>query len=213
MRTVAAELVAILYDEGISHVFVNPGMHTAPLRQALADADAAGVPHPQLVLCVHEHVALCAAHGHHLAGGGPQAVMVHVESGPLNLGAATENARRDRVPVTLFCGGGDEWRRLIEEPTVTPEPARPEAALLGAVSKWAVDLSRGGDPSALMRRAFQVARSEPTGPTHLALSVELLGQPVGHSARRLPPPRPPAPDLAALDEMAELLVTAESPLI
>ena len=66
MRTAAAELVAVMYDEGVSHLFVNPGMHTAPLRQALAEAGAAGLPHPTPVLCVHEHVALCAAHGHHL---------------------------------------------------------------------------------------------------------------------------------------------------
>src|SRR5258708_18402089 len=108
MRTATADLVAILYDEGVTHVFVNPGMHTAPLREALADADAAGVPHPQPVLCVHEHIALCAAHGHHLAGGGPQAVMVHVASGRLNLGGAPLNAQRDHVPVPLFCGGAAE---------------------------------------------------------------------------------------------------------
>src|SRR5215831_850354 len=80
MRTAAAELVTMLQDEGISHLFVNPGMHAAPLREALTEAEAAGLPHPQPVLCVHEHVALSAAHGHFLVSGGPQAVMVHVES-------------------------------------------------------------------------------------------------------------------------------------
>ncbi|HSR22752.1 MAG TPA: thiamine pyrophosphate-binding protein, partial [Candidatus Eisenbacteria bacterium] len=108
MRTAAAELVAILYDEGVGHLFVNPGMHTAPLRQALAEATAAGTPHPEPVLCVHEQVALAAAHGHHLAGGTPQAVMVHVESGRLSAGGAVQNAQRDQVPVTIFCGGGAE---------------------------------------------------------------------------------------------------------
>jgi acetolactate synthase I/II/III large subunit len=211
MRTATADLVAILYDEGISHVFVNPGMHTAPLRAALAEAESAGVPHPQPVLCVHEHVALCAAHGHHLAGGGSQAVMVHVESGRLNLGAAAGNAQRDRVPVTLFCGGGAECRQLLE--ALTNDATNPEPALLSGASKWAVDLSRGGDLSALTRRALQIARSEPMGITHVALPMDLLGLPAGASSRRLPPPRPPAPDMGALEEMAELLTTAESPLI
>src|SRR3982074_1093357 len=107
-RTAASELVAILSDEGISHLFVNPGMHTAPLREALAGAEAAGVPHPQAVLCVHEHIAVCAAHGHHLAGGGPQAVMAHVETGQLNLSGALGNAQRNRVPTVLFFGTGAE---------------------------------------------------------------------------------------------------------
>lgn len=211
MRTATSDLLAILYDEGVSHLFVNPGMHTAPLRQALADADGAGIPHPQPVLCVHEHVALSAAHGHHLAGGGSQAVMVHVESGQLNLGAAAGNAERDRVPITLFCGGGAECRRLLE--AVTGATSGPEPTLLNGASKWAVDLSLGGDLSALTRRALQIARAEPMGLTHVALPIELLGQPAGTSSRRLPPPRPPAPDMGALEEMAELLTTAESPLI
>src|SRR5215472_13158383 len=204
MRSATADLVAILYDEGVSHLFVNPGMHTAPLRDALAEAEAAGVPHPQPVLCVHEHVAMCAAHGHHLAGGGPQAVMVHVESGRLNLGVAAGNAQRDRVPITLFCGGGADCRQLLEAVT---EGSEPEPALLSGASKWAVDLSRGGELSALTRRAFQIARAEPMGITHVALPMELLGRQAGAVSRRLPPPRPPAPDMAAL------LTTAESPVI
>src|SRR5262245_14824061 len=151
MRTATAELVVILYDEGITHLFVNPGMHTAPLREALAEAEAAGVPHPQPVLCVHEHVAMCAAHGHHLAGGGPQAVMVHVESGRLNVAAAVETAQRDHVPIALFCGGGAECRQLLEaygdRPAGGTGGTDAEPALLSGASKWAVDLSRGGDLS------------------------------------------------------------------
>jgi acetolactate synthase I/II/III large subunit len=211
MRSATGDLVAILYDEGVSHLFLNPGMHTAPLRDALAEAESAGVPHPQPVLCVHEHVALSAAHGHHLAGGGPQAVMLHVESGHLNLGVAAGNAQRDRVPVALFCGGGAECRLLLE--AVTDSDGAPEPRLLSGASKWAVDLSQGGDLSALTRRAFQIARAEPMGITHVALPMELLGLPAGGSSRRLPPPRPPAPDMSALEEMAELLTTAESPVI
>jgi acetolactate synthase-1/2/3 large subunit len=210
MRTATADLLAILYEEGVSHLFVNPGMHTAALREAVDEAENAGVPHPQPVLCVHEHVALSAAHGHHLAGGGPQAVMVHVESGKLNLGSAAGNVQRDRVPVTLFCGGGSECRQLLESLTVA---SGPEPALLSGATKWAVDLSKGGNLGALTRRALQIARAEPTGLTHVALPMDLLGLPTGIVSRRLPPPRPPAPDLGALEEMAELLTTAESPVI
>src|SRR5437660_3830658 len=99
--TAAAELVTILFDEGISHLFLNPGMNSAPLREALADAQAAGVSQPRSVLCVHEHIALSAAHGHHLASGLPQAVMLRVEAGSLDLGGAAENAQRDQVPVAI----------------------------------------------------------------------------------------------------------------
>jgi acetolactate synthase I/II/III large subunit len=213
MRTAAAELVTMLHDEGISHVFVNHGMHTAALRDAVAEADAAGLPHPQPVLCVHEHVALSAAHGHYLVSDAPQAVMVHVEDGHLKLDSVAQHAHLCRVPVTVFYGSGGGWNgHQAERPEPSPQLAS-EPGLLGSSSKWAADLERAGDPGMLVRRALQISRTEPTGLSRVVLPVELLGMQAGAPSRRLPPPRPPAPDLAALDEMAALLATAEWPLI
>jgi len=34
----AAELIAILADEGVRHLFINPGTDTAPVQEALAAA-------------------------------------------------------------------------------------------------------------------------------------------------------------------------------
>jgi acetolactate synthase I/II/III large subunit len=217
VRTAAAELVTMLQDEGISHLFVNPGMHTAALRDALADADATGLPHPQPVLCVHEHVALSAAHGHHLVTDAPQAVMVHVENGHLKLEAVAEHAQRSRVPVTVFygngSGSGDGWHGTLPDLPPLPPQLASEPGLMATTSKWAADLMRADDPGMLVRRALQIARTEPAGLTRMALPVEALGMRGWTPARRLPPPRPPAPDLSALDEMAALLATAEWPLI
>jgi acetolactate synthase-1/2/3 large subunit len=213
VRTAAAELVSILSDEGVGQLFLNPGMHIAPLRDALAEAGLQGIPHPQAVLCVHEHVALSAAHGHHLASGGPQAVMVHVESGQLALNEAIANAQRDRVPVTLFYGAGDEWR---PGPSDSHRPAGRSSSglpMLGGGRRWAIDLTKSNEVSQLIRRAFQVARTEPAGVTHVALSMERLGQTAGGPSRRLLPPRPPAADVAALEDMAGLLASARWPVI
>lgn len=208
MSTAAAELMTILHDEGVSHLFVNPVMQTAALRAALAEADASGALHPQVVLCVHEHVALCAAAGHSLAAGTPEAVMVHVERGPLNL-AALDNAIRDRIPAVVFSdeGHADPGDATPSTRTRARRP-RPEAP-----GKWTGELSRSTALGPVVRRGFQIARAEPTGVTHVTLPRELLGQPGGRPSRRLPPPRPPAPDEGALDQMAELLAAAESPLI
>jgi acetolactate synthase I/II/III large subunit len=213
MRTAAAELVSMLQDEGIGHLFVNPGMHTAPLRAALADGDAAGLPHPQAVLCVHEHVAISAAHGHHLVSGSPQAVMVHVESGDLKLESVAEHAQRSRVPMTVFYGSGGGWNGTLREAPKAPPQLASEPGLITTTSKWAADLTCAADPGVLIRRALQIARTEPAGLSRVALPIDLLGRPAGPPSRRLPPPRPPAPDLSALDEMASLLAAAEWPLI
>ena len=204
MRTMAAELVTILYDEGVRHLFVNPVMHTAALRAALAEAEAAGLPNPQSVLCVHEHVALYAAHGHHLAGGAPQAVMVQVEGNQVDFGPVLENAVRDRVPFILFSGR--------EEDTASSNGSRPAPFGPTVCGKWAADLSQG-DLGTLVRRAAQIARAEPGGLTYVALRRDALADPAGVPSRRLASPRLPTPDPAALDEMAELLATADSPVI
>src|ERR687887_2323827 len=95
----AAELVGTLADEGVEHLFINPGTDTAPVQEALAAARAGGAPHPRAVLCTHEFVALSAAMGHHFAGGGPQAVMGHVDAGTPNPGGAIHHAQRNHVPV------------------------------------------------------------------------------------------------------------------
>ncbi|HKF78206.1 MAG TPA: thiamine pyrophosphate-binding protein [Candidatus Dormibacteraeota bacterium] len=210
MRSAAAELLSILHDEGVSHVFVDPDMHTAPLRAALSAARDEGAQHPQLVLCVDERVAVAAAHGHHLAGGRPQAVMVEVEAAQRDLGGALESAQRDRVPATVFWGV--RARTAPAEDAAAPDwpvlsGARPPAG------KWTADLTRG-DWSALVRRAFQLAQTEPPGLTHAIMTRDLLGQPgAGNGSRRLTLPRPAIPDPAALEEIADLLATAESPLI
>src|SRR5579875_461798 len=202
-RTAAVELVTILYDEGVSHLFLNPGMFVAPLREALAETRAAGMALPQPVLCGHEHLALSAAHGHHLVGGGPQVVMVHVAGGRLQLAGALENAQRDRIPVAVLAGEAI--------PTKASEPSLPSSA--EPVGKWREEVRGPGQLGPLLRRGLQIARTEPTGPTQLVLPPALLEAPVPYPSRRLPPPRPPVPDLGALEEMAELLAAARSPLI
>ena len=203
----------MLQDEGISHLFVNPGIYTAALRAALTEAEAVGQPHPQPVLCVHEHVALSAAHGHYLVSDAPQAVMVHIESGRLKLEIVAEHAQRCRVPVTVFYGDTGSWNGMELQPPRLPPPVKSEPGLLASTCKWAADLTHGGEPGVLVRRALQISRSDPAGLSRVALPVELLGRPAGPPSRRLPAPKPPAPDLAALDEMASLLATAEWPLI
>ena len=203
----------MLQDEGIGHLFVNQGMYTAPLHAALEEAAATGLPYPQPVLCAQEHVAVSAAHGNYLVSGAPQAVMVHVEGGHLMLDAVAEHAQRSRVPMTVFYGDGAGWSGTLLRPPTLPPHVKFEAGLLATNSKWAADLGRAGDPAMLIRRAFQIARTEPAGVSRLSLPVELLGMPAGPPSRRLPPPRPPAPDLAALEEMAALLGAADWPLI
>jgi acetolactate synthase-1/2/3 large subunit len=215
----AAELVATLADEGVEYLFINPGTDTAPVQEALAAARANGAPHPRSVLCTHEFVALSAAMGHHFAGGGPQAVMVHVDAGTLNLGGAIHNAQRNRVPVVIFAGRTPysispdvpghrdayiHWQQ--EQPD--------QQAILRAFGKWTMEVPRGRELGGIVRRAYQVARSDPSGPAYVMLPREALMERGGTAlSRRLHPPRPAAPDPGGLAELARTLADASRPVI
>jgi acetolactate synthase-1/2/3 large subunit len=225
----AAEFVATLADEGVQHLFINPGTDTAPVQEALAAARKEGTPSPRAVLCLHEFVALSSAMGHYLASGMPQAVIVHVDAGTLNLGGALHNAQRNRVPVVIFAGRSP----YSDSPAVPGHRDTPiqwqqeqldQQAVVRAFGKWTMEVPRGRDLGRIVRRAYQVTQTDPRGPAYVMLPREALMEPGGMEpggmepggtalARRARPPRPPAADPGALAEMARSLAGAASPVI
>lgn len=215
----ASELVETLADEGVQHLFINPGTDTAPVQEAMAAARARDAAHPRSVLCTHESAALSAAMGHHFASGAPQAVMVHVDAGTLNLGGAVHNAQRNRVPSVVFAGRSpyavtEDIPGHRDAPIHWQQEQPDQQAMLRAFGKWTMEVPRGRDMGGLVRRAYQVARSDPKGPAYLMLPREALMEPAASApARRLPSPRPAAPDPDALGDVAEALADAARPVI
>jgi acetolactate synthase-1/2/3 large subunit len=215
----AAELIGTLADEGVQHLFINPGTDTAPVQEALAAARKDGAAHPRAILCTHEFVALSSAMGHYFATGTPQAVMVHVDAGTLNLGGALHNAQRNRVPAVIFAGRAPY--------SVSPDiPGHRDTtihwqqeqldqqAVVRAFGKWTMEVPRGRDLGGIVRRAYQVAQTDPRGLAYVMLPREALMEPTAAGlARRLPPARAAAPDPAALAEVAQALASAERPVI
>ncbi|GFG73819.1 thiamine pyrophosphate-requiring protein [Mycobacterium botniense] len=215
----AADLVALLADEGVSHFFLNPGTDSAPLQEALAAARTAGTPAPQAVLCVHESVALAAAIGHHMIGGRPQAVMVHVDAGTLNLGCQIHNAQRNRTPVVVFAGRAPytsvpQIRGHRDSHIHWQQEQLDQQAVMRAYGKWHMEVPRGRELAPIVRRAFQVAQSSPPGPAYVMLPREALMEPGSRPLpRRLTPAVPPGPDPGALERLAAILVAATKVVI
>ncbi|OBI06690.1 acetolactate synthase [Mycobacterium sp. E2462] len=215
----AADLVALLADEGVSHFFINPGTDSAPLQEALAAARAAGSPSPRAVLCVHESIALAAAIGHHLVSGRPQAVMVHVDAGTLNLGCQLHNAQRNGTPVVMFAGrtpysAAPEVRGHRDTFIHWQQEQLDQAAVVRNYVKWHMEVPRGRELAPIVRRAFQVTQSSPTGPAYVMLPREsLMEAGAGELPRRLPPAVPPGPDPGGLERLAGILAEADRVVI
>ncbi|HEY4026841.1 MAG TPA: thiamine pyrophosphate-requiring protein, partial [Candidatus Dormibacteraeota bacterium] len=215
----AADLVALLADEGVQHLFINPGTDTAPVQEALAAARATGAPRPESVLCIHEHVALSAAIGHHMASGRPQAVMVHVDAGTLNLGGAIHNAQRNRAPVVVLAGRApytvaSEVRGHRDSPIHWQQEQLDQPGVMRNFVKWHMEVPRGRELAPIVRRAFQVVQAEPRGPAYVMLPREALMEPGSAPLpARLRPPVSAGPDPAALRELATVLAGARRPVI
>ncbi|MBV9319377.1 MAG: thiamine pyrophosphate-requiring protein, partial [Mycobacterium sp.] len=215
----AANLVALLADEGVSHLFINPGTDSAPLQEALAAARADGTPTPKAVLCVHESVALSAAIGHHMISRRPQAVMVHVDAGTLNLGCQIHNAQRNRTPVVVLAGrapytAAPEVRGHRDSHIHWQQEQLDQQAVMRAYGKWHMEVPRGRELAPIVRRAFQVAQSSPAGPAYVMLPREALMEPgTGSLPRRLRRAVPPGPDPTALDRLAAILAAANQVVI
>jgi acetolactate synthase I/II/III large subunit len=219
MKDAASELVWLLADEGVQHLFFNPGTDTAPVQEALAAARAAGSPHPGSVLCLHEHVALSAAIAHHALSGRPQALQVHVDAGTLNVGGALHNAQRNRTPVVVMAGRSPYSTDPAvpghrDNPIQWPQEEPDQAASMRAYGRWVMEVPRGRELGRIVRRAFQVAQSEPRGPAYVMLPREsLMDPPAAARFPRLRPPRPPAPDPGGLAEVTAALAGAARPVI
>ena len=196
--------LSLLKDEGITHLFGNPGTTELPLMDALKD-------HPDLtyVLGLQESVVVTMADGFARASGKLAACNVHVAPGLGNAMGAIYNAKFSGAPLLITAGQQEQGHGLTEP--LLYDPLVPIAAPL---VKWAVEITRLEDMPRIVRRAAKVATTPPTGPVFLSLPGDVLndekGVDLGRSTRVDTLNRPTDEALARL---AARLVKAERPAL
>src|ERR1700687_2519673 len=60
--SVAEAYLALLAERGVEFLFANAGTDFAPIVQALAKAEATGVPAPKPMIAAHKNLAMSTAH-------------------------------------------------------------------------------------------------------------------------------------------------------
>ena len=214
--------VEALAAQGVDYLFLNPGTDTFPIQEALTKLDTLGRRAPHTVLCLFEVVALSAAHGYFAATGRPQAVLVHVDVGTQNLGAMLHDAQRGRAAVVICAGRAPYTADPDERGSRSSyihwlQEQMDQHGIVRNYVKWDYELRRPDQVGEVVARAFQIAASDPPGPTYLTLPREVLmaraGEVALHSPQRFPPVRLGAGDPEALREVARLLVQSERPLV
>jgi benzoylformate decarboxylase len=182
----------ILRDEGVTHVFGNPGSTEMPLMDALVDA-----PDIRYVLGLQEATAVGMADGWALASGRTAFVNLHAMGGLGNAMGVLVASKASETPLVVTAGQQDT-RHLMTEPWLSGDLV----ALAEPVTKWAKELRRGEDVGQALRRAFAIARTPPSGPAFLSLPMDILDHEVhGPTPPASSPPRFGAsPDAARLAE-------------
>ncbi len=196
--------LALLKDEGITHLFGNPGTTELPVMDALKD-------HQDLsyVLGLQESVVVAMADGYSRASGELVACNVHVAPGLGNAMGSLYGAKFTGTPMILTAGQQEIGHGLTE-----PLLYDPLVPIAEPMVKWAVEVTRLEDLPRIVRRAAKVATTPPTGPVFISLPGDILnneaGIDLGQSTRLEARVRPSDDTLKAV---ATRLLKAERPVI
>jgi benzoylformate decarboxylase len=196
--------LALLKDEGITHLFGNPGTTELPIMHALKD-------HPDLtyVMAMQESLVVAMADGFSRASGKLVACNVHVAPGLGNAMGSLFNASFTGTPMILTAGQQEQGHGLQE-----PVLYGPLVQMAEPLVKWAVEVTRLEDLPRIVRRAAKIAMTPPTGPVFISLPGDILnaeaGIELGRSTRVDTRVRPSDESLNAF---AARILKAERPVI
>jgi benzoylformate decarboxylase len=196
--------LALLKDEGVTHLFGNPGTTELPIMHALKE-------HPDLtyVLGLQESLVVAMADGYSRASGKLVACNVHVAPGLGNAMGSLYNAKFTGTPMILTAGQQEQGHGLTE-----PLLYDPLVPIAESLVKWAVEVTRLEDLPRIVRRAAKVATTPPTGPVFISLPGDILNAEAGielAASTRVETRVRPAD--AVLDRLAKRLIAAERPVI
>ncbi len=208
-------MAAALAGLGCRYVALNPGASFRGLHDTLVNPIGQA---PELIMCLHEEIAVAVAHGYAKAAGRPMAVGLHDTVGLLHGSMAIFNAWVDRAPVFVLVGTGPldaslrrPWIDWIH--TVLDQTA--------AVRDWTVWTDQPTSEAALVesiRSGWSACQGSPGGPAVLGLDVLLQEQVFAEPAELLAGIEAPlggrvAPDPQLVDRAAAVLIAAERPVI
>lgn len=219
--TTGRAFLEALQEAGVTYIFSNFGSDHPAIIEALALSEKEGWELPEVIICPHEMVALSAAHAYAQVTGKPQAVLVHVECGTQNLGAAIHNAWKSRVPVLIFAGispytqegellgSRNEFIHWIQD---VPD----QSGIVRGYMKYENEIRTGTNVKQLVHRAIQIARTKPQGPVYLMGAREVLEAettPVDVHPEQWEPVAPVALPPQEIHGIIDDFIKAENPLI
>ncbi|MFB6164967.1 MAG: thiamine pyrophosphate-binding protein [Haloarculaceae archaeon] len=206
--------VDALEQYGVQHVFGNPGTTELPIMEALSGSDL------EYVLGLHEDIAVGMASGYastrrYHADDDPSinpvgVVNLHITPGLAHGIGNTYAADWAGTPLVITAGNHERDFRH-EEPILEGDLE----AMVEQFTKWSDEVLDVSALPTMLRRAFRVALTPPTGPVFLGLPQDVMLSEIEPDAiERLGQiPNAGSGDPAQVERAADLLVEADDPVL
>ena len=194
-------LLQMFVAEGVNYVFGNPGTSETPMMTILPEYKDL-----DYILVLQEGVAVGMAEGYGRSTGTVPLVSLHIDNGMANGLSLMIDQLRSGTPMVMTAGNID-IRKLGRGRSDLAELARPFA-------KWSAEITHAGQVPSVIRRAFQEAKTSPTGPVFVGMSANAFDDVADVNIQ-------PSTDVVqnsstdpnTLEEVCDLLSTASKPIM
>lgn len=194
-------LLKMFQAEGVEYMFGNPGTSEAPMMAVMNQ-----YPQIEYVLVLQEGVAVGLAEGYARSTGKVPLVSLHIDNGMANGLSLMIDQLSSGTPMVMTAGNKD-IRKLGPGRSDLADMARP-------FSKWSTEITHAEQVPSVIRRAFQEARTVPTGPTFVAMSANAFDD---EAEMDLIPSVQvdvsPSADPQLIEEVCGLIAGAERPIL
>ena len=208
-------VVDLLRALGTKYVPLNPGSSFRGLHDSLINHG--GNVDPQILLCLHEEIAVSLAHGYAKGSGKVGVAALHDLVGLMHGSMAVYDAFCDRVPL-LVLGGSGPVDPALRRPVDWTHSATTQAQLVRDFVTWDAEPATAAAFVSDTLRAYQRAASTPRGPAYVSLDAGIQEAPL-QAPIELPdlalhaPAPPPAADEASIARAVDVLLAAERPVV
>jgi acetolactate synthase-1/2/3 large subunit len=199
---VAQLVINCLENEEVKFVFGIPGEENMELMDAIHDSAIRFVP------TRHEGAAAFMADVYGRMTGRAGVCMATLGPGATNLVTGVADAYLDRAPLVAITAQESlsqihkESHQFID----IPELLRP-------ITKWNARTGHHAGVSEIVRKAFKIAQTEKPGPTHIEIPADIASAETADAPLSWERTRRPSPDRQSLQRAAELIDSAQNPMI
>jgi acetolactate synthase-1/2/3 large subunit len=206
-RSAGQAVVDALLAEKVDVVFGLTGSHILAVCDALIDTDDI-----RFIVCKHENNAALMADMYGRLTQRPGVCLVTAGPGATNSMTGLAQAFAAASPVVHISGTVPRGARKgsfhgLDRPGFLRDAFEP-------VTKWSVSVEEAEDTPRILAEAFSIANSGRPGPVHVELPEDLLLEPPTEIWEYQPrPTETPAVEEELVERVAEMLVSAERPMI